>query len=60
MLLVKWCHGTVLVVPLVRSVRMYKIDDIIAAFAKILENAGVYKQTDEGKAAFKRFTDKFC
>ena len=52
--------GAVLVALLVRRVRMYKIDDIIAAFAKILENAGVYKQTDEGKAAFKRFTDKFC
>lgn len=26
-------------------------------FSKVLEDAGVYKRTDEGKAAFQRFTD---
>ena len=27
-------------------------------FAKVLEDAGVYKNTDEGKAAFLRFIDE--
>ena len=26
-------------------------------FAKVLEHAGVYKRTDEGKAAFLRFAE---
>ncbi len=31
--------------------------EIGRVFAKVLEHAGVYKRTDEGMAAFKRFTD---
>lgn len=31
--------------------------EIGLVFMKVLENAGVYKRTDEGKAAFKRFMD---
>ena len=30
----------------------------IKVFAKVLEDAGVYKNTDEGKAAFLRFIDE--
>lgn len=32
-------------------------DEIAEVFSHVLENAGVYKRTDEGRAAFKRFTD---
>jgi UDPglucose--hexose-1-phosphate uridylyltransferase len=32
-------------------------DEIGAVFAKVLEHAGVYKRTDEGKAAFLRFAE---
>ena len=32
-------------------------DEIGLVFAKVLEHAGVYKRTDEGLAAFMRFTD---
>lgn len=32
-------------------------DEIGLVFATVLEHAGVYKRTEEGKAAFKRFTD---
>ena len=31
--------------------------EIGIVFAKVLEDAGVYKRTDEGKAAFKRFIE---
>ena len=31
--------------------------EIGIVFTKVLEDAGVYKRTDEGKAAFKRFID---
>ena len=34
-------------------------DEIADVFSHVLEDAGVYKRTDEGKAAFKRFTDLF-
>ena len=30
-------------------------DEIGKVFSKVLEHAGVYKRTDEGKAAFDRF-----
>ena len=29
----------------------------IIVFTKVLEDAGVYKRTEEGKAAFKRFIE---
>ena len=32
-------------------------NEIGMVFAKVLECAGVYKCTDDGRAAFKRFTD---
>ncbi|MBR6223161.1 MAG: UDP-glucose--hexose-1-phosphate uridylyltransferase [Lachnospiraceae bacterium] len=32
-------------------------DEIAEVFSHVLENAGVYKRTEEGQAAFKRFTD---
>lgn len=31
-----------------------------SVFLRVLEDAGVYKQTKEGKAAFKRFITSFC
>lgn len=31
--------------------------EIGIVFAKVLEDAGVYKRTDEGKSAFKRFIE---
>lgn len=31
--------------------------EIGIVFTKVLEDAGVYKRTDEGKTAFKRFID---
>ena len=31
--------------------------EIGIVFTKVLEDAGVYKRTEEGKAAFKRFID---
>ena len=34
-------------------------DEIADVFSHVLEDAGVYKRTDEGRAAFKRFTDLF-
>ena len=34
-------------------------DEIADVFSHVLEDAGVYKRTDEGAAAFKRFTDIF-
>lgn len=35
-------------------------DEIADVFSHVLENAGVFKRTDEGRAAFKRFTDLFA
>lgn len=35
-------------------------DEIADVFSHVLEDAGVYKRTDEGRAAFKRFTDLFA
>lgn len=32
-------------------------NEIANVFSHVLENAGVYKRTEEGRAAFKRFTD---
>ena len=32
-------------------------EEIGHVFAKVLEDAGVYKRTEEGRAAFLRFTD---
>ncbi len=34
-------------------------DEIADVFSHVLEDAGVYKRTAEGRAAFKRFTDLF-
>ena len=34
-------------------------DEIADVFSHVLEDAGVYKRTDDGRAAFKRFTDLF-
>ncbi|MDN5372696.1 MAG: UDPglucose--hexose-phosphate uridylyltransferase [Carnobacterium sp.] len=37
------------------------IEDAVGSiFLRVLEDAGVYKQTDEGKAAFKRFINSFA
>ncbi|MBR1597633.1 MAG: UDP-glucose--hexose-1-phosphate uridylyltransferase [Lachnospiraceae bacterium] len=35
-------------------------DEIADVFSHVLEDAGVYKRTDEGRTAFKRFTDLFA
>lgn len=35
-------------------------DEIADVFSHVLEDAGVYKRTDEGRAEFKRFTDLFA
>ena len=32
-------------------------DEVGKVFAQVLEHAGVYKRTDEGKAAFLRFVE---
>ena len=40
-----------------KNVRGILEDEIGKTFVKVLEDAGVYKRTDDGKAAFLRFID---
>ena len=41
------------------SVRSYIRQECGIVFSHVLENAGVYKQTDEGLAGFSRFIGRF-